>query len=128
MSDITDPQAWVERAEEDYEVARASVRRKRPLAYSTCFHAQQCAEKYLKAVLVARGAEFSRVHDLVLLQNQCENAGAVIGVDPKQLNTLTDYAVRVRYPGDDPTPEEARDAVAIAKTVRRLARNFLGLV
>lgn len=71
MSDISDPLAWVERAEEDYEVARTSVRRKRPFTYSACFHAQQCAEKYLKAVLVARGATFSRVHDLVLLQNQC---------------------------------------------------------
>jgi HEPN domain-containing protein len=127
MSDITDPLAWVERAEEDYEVARTSVRRKRPLTYSACFHAQQCAEKYLKAVLVARGATFSRVHDLVLLQNQCENAGVVVALDPKQLTTLTEYAVRVRYPGDDPTPEEARDAVAIAKTVRRFARTFLGL-
>ena len=127
MSDITDPLAWVERAEEDFEVARTSVRRKRPLTYSACFHAQQCAEKYLKAVLVAQGATFARVHDLVLLQNQCENVGAVIAIDPKQLTTLTDYAVRVRYPGDDPSPEEARNAVAIAKVVRRVARGLLGV-
>lgn len=63
MSDITDPVAWVERAEEDFEVARVSVRRRRPLTNSACSHAQQCAEKYLKAVLVARGATFARVHD-----------------------------------------------------------------
>lgn len=50
-----------------------------------------------------------------------------MALDPKQLTILTDYAIRVRYPGDDPTAEEARDAVAIAKTVRRLARDFLGL-
>lgn len=31
MSDVNDPLAWVERAEEDYAVARVSIRRKRPL-------------------------------------------------------------------------------------------------
>lgn len=127
MSDVTDPLAWVERAEEDYEVARASLRRKHPLAHSACFHAQQCAEKYLKAVLVSRGVAFARIHDLVLLQNMCESSGALIQVDPKQLTTLSDYAVRVRYPGDDPSPDEARDAVEISKTVRNLARVFLGI-
>jgi HEPN domain-containing protein len=39
---------WVEYAEEDYLVARSTLRRKKPLTHSACFHAQQCAEKYLK--------------------------------------------------------------------------------
>jgi HEPN domain-containing protein len=29
-----------------------------------CFHAQQCVEKYLKALLVARDIEFSKTHDI----------------------------------------------------------------
>jgi len=33
--------------------------------------------------------------------------------------------VRVRYPGDDPTPDDARAALEIAKAVRRFARQFL---
>jgi hypothetical protein len=36
-------------------------------------------------------------------------------------------AVLVRYPGDIPTPEDAREALEIAKTVRRFARRFLGV-
>jgi HEPN domain len=52
MSTPTDPQAWGERAEEDFLLARAATRRKTPLLYGATFHAQQCAEKYLKALLV----------------------------------------------------------------------------
>jgi HEPN domain-containing protein len=48
MSDVNDPLSWVTRAEEDYDVARTSLRRKKPYTHTACFHAQQCAEKYLK--------------------------------------------------------------------------------
>jgi HEPN domain-containing protein len=60
MSEPTDPLAWVQRAEEDYAIAAASVRRKQPWTYGACFHAQQCAEKYLKAILVAHGRSSRR--------------------------------------------------------------------
>ncbi|HEY64907.1 MAG TPA: HEPN domain-containing protein [Caldilineae bacterium] len=82
MSDINDPLAWVKRAEEDYLMARSALRRKTPLTYSAGFHAQQCAEKYLKAILVSRGVVFPKTHDLLLLSQQCEQAGvAVTGED-----------------------------------------------
>jgi HEPN domain-containing protein len=51
MSDPTDPLAWVHRAEEDWLLARSALRRKVPLIYGTTFHVQQCAEKYIKALL-----------------------------------------------------------------------------
>ena len=127
MSDVNDPLSWVERAEEDYLMARSALRRKKPLTYSTCFHAQQCAEKFPKAILVSKGVAFAKVHDLLLLSHQCEKAGAFLRIEAQQLNTLSDYAVRVRYPGDDPTPEEAREAVEIARAVRRFARKLLGI-
>ena len=72
MSEVVDPLAWVARAEEDYELARSALRRKAPLTYGGCFHAQQCAEKYLKAILVAREAPFGKVHDLLLLANSAK--------------------------------------------------------
>ena len=127
MSDINDPLSWVKRAEEDYLMARSALRRRKPFTYSACFHAQQCAEKYLKAILVSKGVAFAKVHDLLLLSGQCEKAGVLVAIEAKQLSTLSDYAVRVRYPGDDPTPDEAREAVEIAKAVRRFVRTFLGV-
>lgn len=65
MSALLDPFAWVARAEEDYRLAQSALRRKQPLLYGVCFHAQQCAEKYLKALLVSRGRDFPKTHDLV---------------------------------------------------------------
>jgi hypothetical protein len=41
------------------------------------------------------------------------------------LERLTAYAVQVRYPGEDPTPDEAREALHIARAVRRWARTLL---
>lgn len=128
MSDPSDPLAWVAKAEEDWRLARASIRLFRKIsAYGACFHAQQCAEKYLKALLVAQGARFSKVHDLRRLQEECEAAGVIVAVNVNQLDLLTHYAVQVRYPGDDPSANEAREAVKIARAVRKFSRKYLGV-
>jgi len=127
MNDVTDPLSWVQHAEEDYALARSALRRKQPLVYGACFHAQQCAEKYLKAMLVARGREFSKIHDLLVLNGECAQAGILLPMPEDQLSILSSYAVRVRYPGDTPTPDEAREALATARAVRRFARKLLGV-
>jgi HEPN domain-containing protein len=50
---------WVVKAETDYKAALALARRRKdPLPEVVCFHCQQCAEKYLKAFLIARGMPF----------------------------------------------------------------------
>jgi HEPN domain-containing protein len=127
MSDPNDPLSWVERAEEDYAVARSALRRKPTFAYTACFHAQQCAEKYLKALLVAGRHPFPKVHDLLVLNDECARSGIFVDVSEDQLSSLSHYAVRVRYPGDEPTRDETRRAVEIAKSVRRFVRKWLGL-
>ena len=37
------------------------------------------------------------------------------------------YAVRTRYPGNDPTAEHAKEAIELAKLVRNFARKLLGV-
>jgi HEPN domain-containing protein len=127
MTEVNNPLAWVTRAEEDFALARAALRRKQPLASGACFHAQQCAEKYMKALLLSQGANFPKTHDLLLLNNLCSANSILLEIDPKHLNTLTDYAVRTRYPGNDSTPEDAKEAIALTKLVRTFARKFLAL-
>jgi len=75
--------------------------------------------------LVTLDQPFPKVHDLLALNTLCEQAGVLTGFDPNRLDTLSACAVRVRYPGDDPSPDETRQAVEIAKWVRRLARTWL---
>jgi HEPN domain-containing protein len=125
MNDPADLLAWVARAEEDYLLARSALRRKKPLTYGATFHAQQCAEKYFKALLVAHGQVFPRTHDLAALSDLCFQNGIIIPVDQDSLQRLAAYAVQVRYPGEDPTPDEAREALPTAQAVRRFARKLL---
>ncbi|MGW8256832.1 MAG: HEPN domain-containing protein [Thermoguttaceae bacterium] len=59
---------WIVKAEGDFTSAQREYRaRKNPNYDSACFHAQQCVEKYLKAVLQDREIPFRKTHDLNLL-------------------------------------------------------------
>lgn len=127
MSDITNPLDWVKKAEEDYAMAVSALRRQEPLTSPSSFHSQQCAEKYMKAMLVARNQKFPKIHDLVRLNAMCEIAGILTGFANTDLVMLSEYAIRTRYPGNQPTQEEAREALQLAKAIRKFARKFLNL-
>src|SRR5437763_1082629 len=59
---------WIKKAEEDNLVAHRLFRMRAKPDYDVlCFHAQQCAEKYLKGALVADGKSFPKIHDLRVL-------------------------------------------------------------
>jgi len=54
---------WTEKAEGDYHSALRELRaRKHPNHDAACFHAQQCAEKYLKGRLQEDGTRFKKTH------------------------------------------------------------------
>jgi HEPN domain-containing protein len=127
MNDANGFLELITKAEGDYAMTLSALRRKRPITFAACFHAQQCAEKYMKAMLVARKQRFSKIHDLAALNKQCESAGIFIGVSKDAFQTLSYYAVETRYLGGEPPLDEARDALEIAKAVRKFARKFLNV-
>jgi HEPN domain-containing protein len=127
MSAPGDPHNWVEYAEEDLIMAKSALRRSKPLTTSSCFHSQQCAEKYLKAILVSHNIEFPKTHDLLILNTLCVDRGILTGFTKEDLGRLSGFAVHTRYPGNQPTREEAQEALAIANTIRKFARTYLGL-
>lgn len=118
---------WVEKAEGDVRTANREMASGDPNCDAACFHAQQCAEKYLKARLVEAHLAFPKTHDLETLLR------LVIVVEPaweslrSDLIWLTDSAVEVRYPGYSAGLAEAERAVAIAASLRRCARTSLGV-
>ncbi len=64
---------WVTKAEGDFLTAGREVRaRKSPNYDAVCFHAQQCAEKYLKAVLQENERNIPKIHNLIELMLLCE--------------------------------------------------------
>jgi HEPN domain-containing protein len=59
---------WIDKAEGDWTSAQREYRaRQRPNYDAACFHAQQWAEKYLKAKLEEAGIAFSQTHNLISL-------------------------------------------------------------
>ncbi len=119
---------WIDKADGDWITAQRELRaRKMPNYDSACFHAQQCAEKYLKAKLVEENIAFSKTHDLVYLLK------LLLPIEPgwaslrPHLTPLNAYAVLYRYPGNDAVKTEAKDAMKDCREVRRVVRLSLGL-
>lgn len=119
---------WVNKAEGDWASALRELRaRKAPNYDSACFHAQQCAEKYLKARLQQESIAFTRTHDLVVLLDLLlpfEPAWASLR---SGLRVLSVAAVDYRYPGVSATKALARQAVQVCGGLRGLVRASLGL-
>lgn len=92
---------------------------------TVCFHAQQCAEKYLKALLTFRGSDFAKTHDLEALATRLRN-GPRPALAPDDLARLTRYATVTRYSGaEDIALGEARRALAAARRIRKAVRAML---
>ncbi|MBM3496714.1 MAG: HEPN domain-containing protein [Armatimonadetes bacterium] len=119
---------WVAKAEADMRTAMREMAAEDDANYdAVCFHAQQSAEKYLKARLSDAGIPFPKTHDLGLL------VSLAVAVEPSwqsalgHVDCLTDLAVEVRYPGVAADREDAASALAVAKTVRAAVRRSLAL-
>lgn len=119
---------WVEKAEGDYATAGRELRaRKSPNYDAVCFHAQQAAEKYLKAYLQEREAVFPRIHNLIQLLELCLPLDVSFEFQRNLLIRLDRYSVRFRYPGESAEKDEARAAFETIRVVRRFMRTKLGL-
>ena len=117
---------WIEKAEEDFRAALALRRlRGRPAHNAVCFHAQQCIEKYLKAVLQQQGLAVRKTHALPSLLDQCAGSHPNLNVLRQEMVGLSTYAVEFRYPGESATIDEAKEAVRIMKNARLALKTAL---
>ena len=118
---------WVEKAEHDLANATYMMTMPEGCPYDTvCFHAQQCVEKYVKALLTARQIEFPKIHDLTELVSLLpEDMG--FHAQLADMSLLNRYAVEARYPGEwEPIARtEAQDAVSVAQGIRKAVRAHL---
>ena len=116
--------AWVVKAEHDLKTAVHTLTLGKDAPTDTVsFHAQQCIEKYIKALLVLHGLPFPKTHDIRRLTALMPTRlrPKIVG---KVKDRLTEYATVMRYPdvGTDIPLREARQAVALAKRVRKDVR------
>ena len=118
---------WVEYGDEDLHVARHVMNLTSNIPYRlVAYHAQQCAEKYLKAYLVLHRIDFPHTHRILLLLELCPGK-ETWEMDLMDAEELTPFAVSARYPGEDEvvTESEAQRSIEISEIVRRTIRSQL---
>ncbi len=121
------PSEWVEKA----RVFLSEAERHHSMGYHwlACFEAQQAAELYLKALLIALTGTHPYTYDLVELMNILQSLGIEV---PEELkiygDALTPHHTLARYPGRKPLVYNAdrgerclRQARAIVEWVERVA-------
>ncbi len=110
---------WLEKARRDLSIAMNNINSSEPFTDIICFHAQQAAEKYIKAYLVWQEIEFPKSHaleDLILLAAQKDASFLRF---KEQLTELTPYAVEIRYPEfEEPLLVDAKKAVEIVSELK----------
>ena len=117
---------WISYAEEDLGLAQYALKMPGSRPYRLiAFHAQHCAEKYLKAYFVYNDIDFPYTHDIKKLLDFCGSHKWIEEI--KDAEELTPYAVTARYPGVDEivTGDEASRAVNLASIVRKIIRKVL---
>jgi HEPN domain-containing protein len=118
---------WLAKADNDLTTAAHTLTLGAECPTDTvCFHAQQCVEKCLKALLVFLGKTFPKTHDIAALRKLLPPK-LCPKLDDTVQERLTDYATVLRYPGSGPEVPlaEARKAVALARRVRKEVRRHL---
>lgn len=114
------PAEWLRHARSDLALAEAPAP-EGVLLQLLCFHAQQAAEKALKAVILhLTQSEPAFSHSLRRLMRDAERAGAPAApLTAEAAALLTQYAVLTRYPDDIDDIDEAewQRAVADARAV-----------
>lgn len=115
---VVEARRWLRFAAEDLEAAQCLLATDGATPRHACFHAQQAAEKALKAALVLEGVDFPRQHDLDDLRNLLLDTWPVRQTHT-DLAQLTEWAVESRYPGDwrEATATDAEQAVSQARGV-----------
>src|ERR1700693_903741 len=118
---------WVSKAEADFRGARTLARSRPPLHDLVCFHCQQCAEKYLKALLEELGVAVAKSHDLEQLLFILLPYHPTLRSIKRGLDSLTDFAVDTCYPRVRASKRQAMSALSRAERVRTAARTILGV-
>lgn len=110
---------WLVRAARDLAAGAHGMRANPPFGEDAAFHAQQTAEKSLKALLTWHDVPFRKTHNLEEIGEQCLALDETLRPLIDQAVPLTAYAWKFRYPGEAnaPSREEAEEALSTAQAV-----------
>jgi HEPN domain-containing protein len=95
---IVEAREWLDRADLDLRLAERELRIPPPLPSGAAYHAQQAAEKALKAFLAAHNAPFPFTHNLSVLLSLCQALDSTFEQFGDVAASLTPFATQFRYP------------------------------
>ena len=127
MNESNDTHEWIRLAEMDLATAHHMFETffPKPLEI-VCFHSQQAAEKMLKCYLVSNTIEPPKTHDMQVLIEMCIEIKNEFNDIYTEATTLTNYAVRLRYPIElELVERDAEKAIEYADTVMMFVKENL---
>jgi len=115
---------WLDFADRDLQAARLLVDSEY-VSSVVLFHAQQCVEKCLKALLEENGVLVPHIHSVVKLNSLVmEEAGISLNLDEDELDLVDAVYIDTRYPSGlgllpsgYPTREDAREMLRVAERI-----------
>lgn len=117
---------WIAKADKDIKTVEI-MRDIKDVTEIVCFHCQQATEKYLKVLLIKNNIDFPKTHNIDFLLKQCME----INNDFIKFmgNSLSEYAVDVRYPDVRyiPTEEETIQAINLMYEIIELVKNTMNI-
>ena len=119
---------WIIKARGDLKVAKKIVIDNDDETLGiAAYHTHQCAEKALKAFLVYYHQKIPKTHDLVGLLEECKKHDQHLVVLEQNIDFLSPYEMRTRYPDDQFSIDQSEvlEAIIFAeqvlKTLMKLA-------
>ncbi|MDR2596179.1 MAG: HEPN domain-containing protein [Treponema sp.] len=101
MTTLNLAKEWLRYAKSDLNTARHMFNDVHPKEIEiSCYHAQQCAEKSLKAYLIAKETDLPYIHDLIELIRLCTAIESSFSTIQPYCVSLNPYGVQVRYPNE----------------------------
>jgi HEPN domain-containing protein len=109
---------WIRLAEQDVELQTRALKEP-PIWEGASFHAQQSAEKLMKAFLLSNGWLLKRTHDLSDLLTDCLAYDPSLSALKSDCALLTPFAITGRYSGNRTlNPSDYEAAIAAAERIR----------
>ena len=112
---------WLNHSREDLESAKYLFQGR--FFRSACYHSQQAIEKSLKAILLKKGWELEKIHNIERLKEIGVEYGIKLNVSDEDI-IFIDSIYRGRYPGEEgllplgePNEEDAIKAISIADDI-----------
>ena len=124
------PHDWLHKGDRDFGLASHASVHTPEYPDLICYHCQQAAEKFLKALVIHHGLPLRKTHDLEDLLDLLSPVEPTISIDfYENARKINDYGIHIRYPdpSGDPTDADVAEALVAARFFRKFSFEVIGI-